>query len=95
MEEHGYVERMQDEMKRQVEKARPKFLVFVSLPMSWFVASWSKTGILDWAMDYSSRNYQPVGFVNISSDGTTDYCLPCDKLGEPWPPSLLILQRNP
>src|SRR2546421_9973861 len=48
MEEHHYVRMMQEEMEHEIEQARPKFLIYIALQTSWFVASWSDLRIFDW-----------------------------------------------
>lgn len=92
MEEHPYVRRMQEEMRAEIERSQPSYLVFVSLPNSWFVASWSDENIIHWAVDYAAANYHMVGFINLSAEGT-DYCLPCARKPD-GQPSALILRRN-
>jgi hypothetical protein len=94
MEEHRYVRAMQEEMKHEIEQARPKFLISISLPNSWFIGPWSDLSIIDWAVDYSSRNYHSVGYVNILPGGLTDYCLPCDRTFDAGTPSAVIFERN-
>ena len=94
MEEHKYAHAMQEEMEREIEKAGPKFLVYISLQTSWFIASWSDLSIIQWATDYSSRGHHPVGSVNVWPDGHTDYCLPCDRTID-GSSSVLIFERSP
>jgi hypothetical protein len=94
MEEHSHARAMQEEMEHEIEQARPKFLILVSLQTSWFVASWSDRTILQWASDYASRNYHAVGFINVPPDGEkSDYCLPCERTIDPSA-SVLIFERN-
>ena len=93
MEEHDYVRMMQEEMEHEIEQARPKFLIYVPLQTSWFVASWSDLSIFHWFDDYSSRSYRKVGFVKVLPDGSTDYCLPCNRAIESGPYSAIIFER--
>ncbi len=94
MEEHGYVQTMQEEMEHEIEQAQPRFLIYVPLFTSWFVASWSDLAIFYWVGNYASRNYHPAGFVKVLPDGATDYCLPCDRAIIAGPSSVIIFERN-
>jgi hypothetical protein len=94
MEEQRYARTMQQAMQREIEAARPKFLVFVTVPMSWGFGPWSDLSFIDWANEYTARNYHPLGAVNVLRDGASDYCLPCNREMQPWPPSALIAERN-
>jgi hypothetical protein len=94
MEEQKYAHAMQEEMEHEIEQAGPKFLVYISLQTSWFIASWSDLSIIQWATDYSSRGHHAVGSVNVWPDGHTDYCLPCDRTID-GSSSVLIFERNP
>jgi hypothetical protein len=94
MEEHKHAHAMQEEMECEIERAGPKFLVYISLQTSWFIASWSDLSIIQWATDYSSRGHHPIGSVNVWPDGHTDYCLPCDRTID-GSSSVLIFERSP
>jgi 4-amino-4-deoxy-L-arabinose transferase-like glycosyltransferase len=93
MEEQPFVRRMQQQMQEEIEKAQPKFVVFVTEPMSWGVGSWSDVSIFRWANEFTSAKYQAIGAVNVLPNRDADYCLPCTREMEPWPPSALVLQR--
>ena len=72
MEPQPYAHQMQEEMIREIEMARPKFLVLVVVNISWLVGRESDQTIFRWADSYCDANYEEVGLVNIS-DGGTDY----------------------
>jgi hypothetical protein len=74
MEPQPYAHRMQQEMIREIETARPKFLILVVMSKSWLAGSDSDQTILRWAETYCDSNYEEVGLINIS-DGDTDYHL--------------------
>jgi hypothetical protein len=76
MEPQRYAVQMQLEMIREIEAARPKYLVFVAVPQSWLRRSNSKTEIFDWFDRYSSEDFRLDGLVNIASPEHTDYYLP-------------------
>lgn len=83
MEPQSYARRMQEEMIREIEAVRPKYLVSISLPVSWMRQATSDGMIFDWANDYINRYYDLVGLVDYVSRGHTDYYF--DQLPEPLP----------
>jgi hypothetical protein len=73
MEAHRYATQMQKEMIREIEQARPRFLISVVMPDSWLQRSESEKLIFDWATEYTTQNYTVVGFVNMVAPDKTDY----------------------
>jgi hypothetical protein len=73
MEKHDYSLTMQEEMAREVDSSRPKFIVVVPISTSWLVRSESEKFILGWIEDYLNRNYSLVGVADIISPETTIY----------------------
>ena len=73
MEPHPYAAEMQAEMRREIEAARPSFIVFVASPLSWLVRPNSDTSILTWANEYASRCYARVGLVDIPPQGLATF----------------------
>ncbi len=73
MEPQPYAHQMQEEMMREVEAARPKFLVLVVVNKSWLAGRDSDQTILRWADSYCDANYEEVGLINISDAGTDYY----------------------
>ena len=65
MEHQDYASRMQIEMIREIEKARPKHVVFVNVPASWLAKAYSDKTIFKWAQIYLDRYYRIAGIVNI------------------------------
>jgi len=65
MEEQPYAAKMQQEMISEIEAARPEFVVFVNLRLSWLWHPGSSRLILDWSQQYLSQNYQLDGLVDI------------------------------
>jgi len=70
MEHQPYARRMQEEMIREIETARPEYLVLVSVWMSWLAREGSEKLILDWFPRYASEHYERVGVVDILPSGT-------------------------
>ncbi len=64
---------MQQEMCRQIEAAKPEFLVFVHCDLSWLAKRDSDRFILDWTGRYAKSFYRPVGLVDIISPTRTEY----------------------
>lgn len=73
MEPQPYAHQMQQEMIREIETARPKFLVLVVVNKSWLAGRESDQTIFSWADRYCDANYEEVGLVNISERGTDYY----------------------
>jgi hypothetical protein len=72
MENHKYALEMQEEMIREIESARPEYLVFANIPTSWLVGSDSERRILQWFHQYK-RNYHKVGMVVMLGQETAVY----------------------
>jgi len=83
MERQKYARQMQEEMIREIELARPRYLISVAIDVSWSRRSESEQLIFTWANDYLSQHYDIVGFVNIISENRTDYYF--EKLPESVP----------
>ena len=69
MENQPYAARMQEEFRREVEAARPKYLVFVGMPLSWGTSPQSNTGVLTWANEFTARCYELAGIADINPAG--------------------------
>ena len=65
MEAQKYANQMQQEMIREIERARPKFLILVVMPDSWLQRPESDRLIFNWASEYTAQNYAIAGFVNM------------------------------
>jgi hypothetical protein len=73
MEAQKYASQMQQEMIHEIERARPKFLIFVVMPDSWLQRPGSERLIFTWANEYTAQNYTVAGFVNMVAPDRTDY----------------------
>ena len=73
MEVQKYARDMQAEMEREIEAARPKYLLSVVMQDSWLSRPESDPQIFAWANEYTGRNYDVVGFVNLVAPGRSDY----------------------
>ena len=72
MEPQPYARRMQDEMIHDIVTSRPRFIVFVDDPMSWFRYPDSDLTIFNW-WDAYRTNYTMVAIADVLSSNTTVY----------------------
>ncbi|HEY6865729.1 MAG TPA: hypothetical protein VI792_00635, partial [Candidatus Eisenbacteria bacterium] len=73
MEPQRYAARMQGEMIREIEAARPRYVVFVESALSWLAQPASSLRILEWANRYTSRCYDLVGIADPVTPDETRY----------------------
>jgi 4-amino-4-deoxy-L-arabinose transferase-like glycosyltransferase len=73
MELNSFAGSMQEEMITQIETAKPKFMVFVNVNMSWLAKPSSNKTILKWFESYCPQFYDLAGVVNIMPSGPTVY----------------------
>ncbi|MCE9613774.1 MAG: glycosyltransferase family 39 protein [Lentisphaerae bacterium] len=71
-ENHPFAAQMQQEMIREIEAVRPRFLVFVANPTSLGVAPDPRLDMFRWYDNYSRLFYNLVGIVDIQ-DTRTNY----------------------
>jgi hypothetical protein len=83
MEPQSYARQMQEEMIREIESARPKYLISIGVTSSWLRRSTSDSLIFAWANDYIQKFYDVVGLVNILYPDPTEYYF--ERLPEPMP----------
>ncbi len=72
MENQPYSLEMQHEMMAEVEKARPKYLLFINLPYSWMRSDKSSKDIFNWYERYN-KNYNLVGAIELNPNGRATY----------------------
>jgi hypothetical protein len=94
MEPQRFAHRMQLEMIHEIEAANPKYLVLVVLNKSWLVGSDSEQLIFKWVDEYCDQNYEEVGLVNISEQGTDYYFSAVSKGVKPTAEHILIYKRK-
>jgi hypothetical protein len=70
MEPQPFATSMQHEMESEIESAKPRFVVFADVPMSWLSGPQSDLGILTWAEQFAASHYQLVGVVDLLDQGT-------------------------
>lgn len=69
MEGHPYALAMQEEMAREIERSKPRF-VYAAVETSWAPGPQSETFILRWSEAFLRQNYVPVGIADILPEGT-------------------------
>jgi hypothetical protein len=73
MEPQPHARAMQEQLAREIEAARPAYLVWVLVPTSWLMRSDSDPWILRWARDLVTRDYDLAGEVQILGPDRTEY----------------------
>jgi hypothetical protein len=73
MEQHAFALSMQEEMAREIEASRPKFIVDVHVPTSWLLRPESEKYIFEWFVNFLKKSYVPAGIVDINTSGGTVY----------------------
>jgi hypothetical protein len=73
MERQPYAAQMQREMIREIESARPEYLLFVASPVSWLPTSQSEKLIFDWYPKYAQENYDLVGVIDLLGSPGSQY----------------------
>jgi hypothetical protein len=96
MEAQTYARQMQTEMIHEIEAAEPKYLISVTIDVSWLHSPHSENLIFEWAQRYIAENYVAVGFVNIIAADRAEYYF--DDIPQQVPELgdfILIYRRKP
>ena len=64
---------MQQDLIRELEAAKPEYLVMVDVDFSWAPHPGSPTAIFDWYRLYAQRHYETVGVVDLVEPQRTEY----------------------
>ena len=73
MENQPHAERMQLQMIREIESARPKYVVVVNVEKSWLAGPAPKGPVHEWRERFLSAGYQLAGITDIIDSSTTRY----------------------
>lgn len=95
MEPQKYAQQMQQEMIREIEAARPKYLISVAIVYSWLRRPDSAEAIFNWANEYLAKNYTAAGFVNIKPTETDYFFGDVPQSVKTLKNYILIYRRNP
>jgi hypothetical protein len=93
MEPQPYAHQMQLEMIREIETARPRFLVLVIMNKSWLAGPDSDQTIFKWADTYSDTDYEEIALINILDRGT-DYYFSARPAGVKLAPDHILIYRR-
>ena len=74
MDAGPFATRLQQEMIRQIEAARPQFLLYVNLQNSWGGAPTSQLPLVDWQSKYCREFYEQVGKVVFPTGKPPTFC---------------------
>jgi hypothetical protein len=94
MEPQKYAQQMQQEMIREIEGARPMYLISVAMGYSWLRRPDSEEAIFTWANKYMAQNYTVTGFVNITPTETDYFFGDVPQSVETLKDYILICRRN-
>jgi hypothetical protein len=94
MEPQEYAHQMQEEMIREIERARPTYLISVTMRYSWLQRPDSDPAIFTWATEYIAQNYTVAGFVNIKPTETEYFFGDIPQKVETLKDYVLIYRRN-
>jgi hypothetical protein len=73
MENHPHALMMQQEMIREIESAKPKYIVMVNIVSSWFAMRPSISSIIDWSEKYAKEKYEVVGVIDMVDYDVTQF----------------------
>ena len=96
MENQPYNKSMQDEMIREIEKEKPKFIIFCRVAFSWLARNDSPKWIFEWSDKYL-RNYNLVGIADMPGAGLPSSFVWGKEAGSYIPTgqnSVLIMERK-
>lgn len=71
MEKQKFASKMQRDMIREIETARPRYIVFSNITSSWLPDPESDQTIIMWTQDYVRRAYHLVGVTEMNDIGST------------------------
>ena len=96
MEPQPYALKMQQDMISEIEAAKPDFLIFVHVFLSWIVEEKSENLIFEWFENYSHEYYRCIGVVDIPFTSPTIYrwggeCVGYEPKSDSW---ILIFERK-
>jgi len=95
METHPYATFSQQEMIREITRARPEYIVFIGIAASWLPHPGSDQEIFRWAFTYTHQNYDIVGAVNLVRGEPAGYTWgPDAKLFNAGSPYYLTVYRR-
>jgi len=98
MESHKYSLKMQEDMISRIEASKPRFIVLVGIPESWFSLPSDSKPIIDrWFNAFWPERYRVFGVVDIISPYLTEYHWGDDakRRGPQSEDSIMLFELNP
>ncbi len=90
VEQHEHVLKMQEEMMREIEAARPEYMIFVNVKESWMSQSELEQRIFSWYEQYSGTNYDLVQTLQEKVENSVEN----DPQLTARPPGYLLLYQR-
>ena len=96
MEPQPFADRMQQDMIREIESARPEYVISVLVLTSWLSRPHSDTRLSDWWSHSYETNLTLIGAVAINPTNASHYFWGTDVTNCPMPPKpgMLIYRRK-
>jgi 4-amino-4-deoxy-L-arabinose transferase-like glycosyltransferase len=97
MEPQPYAIGMQREMIGEIEAAKPEFIVLVLYKYSWLMGDKSDPAIINWAVDYAKKFYEPAEVIGLQPDGRIIWVVgkAAKDFHNSLPQFMVIYQRKP
>jgi hypothetical protein len=97
MEAQPYASLMQKEMIKEIETAKPEFLVQVTYQYSWLRLQSSDLTIFHWVGHYVDQFYMPIAEIGRQSDGQIVSAFGADmlKISDSLQEAVMLYQRKP
>ena len=96
MEPQRYAATMQRQMIREIESAKPEYVVVVNIPKSWLAYPQSDRLILDWFNRYAKEKLELVGLIDLLKTETRYYWDVQKQFRSPQSPYFIaVYKRTP
>jgi hypothetical protein len=70
MGEYDFALELQEQMIREIQDGKPKFLILVNIPTSWLRRADSEKRIIEWYKQYIKKYYRQTGVIDIFRNQT-------------------------
>jgi hypothetical protein len=94
MKPQVYASQMQNEMIREIESAKPRYIVLVNTERSWLMNPDADRHIIHWTRKYLEDNYSLAGVINTMSDLNLKTDVNPRETGLIWKYTLSVLERK-
>jgi hypothetical protein len=94
MEEHPYALKMQEDMIREIERARPECVIYIDDQFSWLPRRGSKQRIFDWWKAYWAANLDLVMTLEVEESQERGTDMDKSATDAPTLKHILIFKRR-